>query len=46
MITYYNYNLDSLNQPIDSTLLKNGWFRRPTDRLFTFGMFLQDYLIH
>jgi hypothetical protein len=21
-----------------------GWFRRPTDRLFTFGLYLQDYL--
>jgi len=42
--TYYDYTLDSLNQPIDSTLMEGGWFRRPTDRLFTFGMFLQDYL--
>jgi len=42
--TYYEYKLDSLNQPIDSTLTEGGWFRRPSDRLFTFGMFLQDYL--
>jgi hypothetical protein len=42
--TYYDYTLDSLNQPIDSTLTEAGWLRRPTDRLFTFGMFLQDYL--
>ena len=42
--TYYDYTLDSLNQPIDSSLMEGGWFRRPTDRLFTFGMFLQDYL--
>ncbi|MDF2190058.1 TonB-dependent receptor [Paraflavitalea sp. CAU 1676] len=42
--TYYNYKLDSLNQPIDSTLTEGGWLRRPTDRLLTFGMFLQDYL--
>jgi hypothetical protein len=42
--TYYDYTLDSLNQPLDSTLVEGGWFRRPTDRLFTFGMFLQDYL--
>ena len=42
--TYYDYKLDSLNQPIDSALVEGGWFRRPTDRLFTFGMFLQDYL--
>ncbi len=42
--TYYNYKLDSLNKPIDSTLTEGGWLRRPTDRLLTFGMFLQDYL--
>jgi hypothetical protein len=42
--TYYNYTVDSLNQPVDSTLTEAGWLRRPTDRLFTFGMFLQDYL--
>jgi hypothetical protein len=42
--TYYDYKLDSLNQPIDSSLVEGGWFRRPSDRLFTFGMFLQDYL--
>lgn len=42
--TYYTYKLDSLNQPVDSTLTEAGWLRRPTDRLFTFGMFLQDYL--
>ena len=42
--TFYNYKLDSLNQPVDSTLSKQGWVRRPTDRLLTFGMFFQDYL--
>ncbi len=42
--TYYNYKLDSLNQPVDSTLTQAGWVRRPTDRLLTFGMFFQDYL--
>jgi hypothetical protein len=42
--TYYNYSLDSLNKPVDSSLQQGGWFRRPSDRLFTFGMFLQDYL--
>jgi len=42
--TYYNYTLDSLNQPVDSTLVHQGWVRRPTDRLFTLGMFFQDYL--
>jgi hypothetical protein len=42
--TYYNYTLDSLNNVVDSSLQQGGWFRRPSDRLFTFGMFLQDYL--
>ena len=42
--TYYNYKLDSLNQPADSSLMNQGWVRRPTDRLLTFGMFFQDYL--
>lgn len=41
---YYNYTLDSLNQPIDSVKTPMGWVRRPTDRLFTFGLYLQDYL--
>jgi carboxypeptidase-like protein/TonB-dependent receptor-like protein len=41
---YYNYTLDSLNRPIDSVKTPAGWVRRPTDRLFTFGLFLQDYL--
>ncbi len=41
---YYDYTLDSLNQPIDSVRKQAGWVRRPTDRLLTFGMFLQDYL--
>ena len=36
--------LDSLNQPVDSTLVQQGWIRRPTDRLLTLGMFIQDYL--
>jgi hypothetical protein len=42
--SYYNYTLDSLNKPLDSTLVQQGWIRRPTDRLFTLGMFIQDYL--
>ncbi len=42
--TYYEYTLDSNNVPIDSTLQQGGWFRRPTDRFLTFGLFLQDYL--
>jgi hypothetical protein len=41
---FYNYTLDSLNHPIDSIRTPAGWVRRPTDRLFTFGLFLQDYL--
>jgi hypothetical protein len=42
--SYYNYTLDSLNQPKDSMLMQQGWVRRPSDRLITFGMFFQDYL--
>jgi hypothetical protein len=41
---YTEYTLDSLNQPVDSAKVPGGWFRRPTDRLITFGMFFQDYL--
>ncbi|MEO5998971.1 MAG: TonB-dependent receptor [Chitinophagaceae bacterium] len=41
---FYNYKLDSLNQPLDSTKQQGGWFRRPTDRLITFGLYFQDYL--
>ena len=42
---YYKvYTLDSLNKPVDSATVQNGWLRRPTDRLITFGMFFQDYL--
>ncbi|HEY4154002.1 MAG TPA: carboxypeptidase-like regulatory domain-containing protein [Puia sp.] len=41
---YYDYALDSLNRPVDSSLVRQGWIRRPTDRLFTLGMFIQDYL--
>lgn len=42
--TYYDYTLDANNKPVDSTLKEAGWLRRPSDRLVTFGMFLQDYL--
>ena len=42
--SFYTYTLDSLHNPIDSTKTKAGWVRRPTDRLFTLGIFLQDYL--
>ncbi len=41
---YYHYTLDSLNRPLDSVKTPAGWVRRPSDRLFTFGLFLQDYL--
>ena len=41
---FYTYTLDSLHRPVDSTLTPAGWVRRPSDRLFTFGLFLQDYL--
>jgi CarboxypepD_reg-like domain/TonB-dependent Receptor Plug Domain len=41
---YYNYELDSLNHPVDSVRVEQGWVRRPTDRLLTLGMFIQDYL--
>lgn len=42
--SWYNYKVDSLNQPIDSVKVNGGWLRRPNDRLVTFGMFFQDYL--
>lgn len=42
--TYFDYTLDENNIPIDSTQREAGWLRRPSDRLLTFGMFLQDYL--
>ena len=42
--SYQQYTLDAQNKPIDSTTVDVGWLRRPTDRMFTFGMFFQDYL--
>src|SRR5437763_3084007 len=42
--TYTVYKVDSLNKPVDSSVVNGGWLRRPTDRLVTFGMFFQDYL--
>jgi hypothetical protein len=30
--------------PVDSVFNEVGWVRRPTDRLITLGLFLQDYL--
>lgn len=41
---YKMYTVDSFGKPIDSTNVEGGWFRRPTDRTITFGMFFQDYL--
>ena len=41
---FYTYTLDSLGRPLDSSKTRMGWVRRPTDRLFNFGLFLQDYL--
>lgn len=41
---FYRYTLDENNQPTDSTLMEGGWYRRPTDKRVSFGMFLQDYL--
>ncbi len=41
---YTVYKTDSLNRPVDSSTVEGGWFRRPTDRTITFGMFFQDYL--
>jgi len=41
---YTEYTIDTLNQAIDSSTVEGGWFRRPTDRTLTFGMFFQDYL--
>jgi hypothetical protein len=41
---YYNYTLDSSNHAVDSTRVEQGWVRRPTDRLLTLGLFIQDYL--
>ncbi|MFN8289978.1 MAG: TonB-dependent receptor [Chitinophagaceae bacterium] len=38
------YTLDSLNQPVDSSIIQNGYLRRPTDRRITFGMYFSDYL--
>jgi TonB-dependent Receptor Plug Domain len=42
--TYKEYTLNDQNEPIDSVTKEQGWVRRPTDRLITFGMFFQDYL--
>jgi len=41
---YYHYTIDSLGHPLDSTRRQMGWTRRPSDRLFNLGLFLQDYL--
>ncbi len=41
---YTNYTIDSLGKITDSARVEGGWYRRPTDRTITFGMFFQDYL--
>lgn len=41
---YYRYTIDSSMQVMDSALTEAGWLRRPTDRLFNLGLFIQDYL--
>lgn len=41
---YTVYKTDSLNRPVDSSSQSAGWLRRPTDRMISLGMFLQDYL--
>lgn len=41
---YYDYTRDDQGNITDSTQKEMGWIRRPSDRLVTFGMFLQDYL--
>ncbi|QEC55762.1 TonB-dependent receptor [Flavisolibacter ginsenosidimutans] len=41
---YTKYTIDSLGKITDSSRVEGGWFRRPTDRTITFGMFFQDYL--
>ncbi|HUR67539.1 MAG TPA: TonB-dependent receptor [Chitinophagaceae bacterium] len=41
---YKIYKIDSLNRPIDSSTVQNGYVRRPTDKRITFGMYFQDYL--
>jgi hypothetical protein len=38
------YKLDSLNQPVDSSITQNGFLRRPNDRRVTVGLYIQDYL--
>ncbi|QES90153.1 TonB-dependent receptor [Rhizosphaericola mali] len=48
--TYQNAEGQTINsqtqdkQITDSTVSNAGWFRRPTDRRITLGMFFQDYL--
>ena len=41
---YQVYRVDSSGKPTDSSTVEGGWYRRPTDRTITFGMFFQDYL--
>lgn len=41
---YKNFIVNDQNEVIDSLSMNRGWMRRPTDRLFTLGLFIQDYL--
>lgn len=41
---FTTYKRDSMGAITDSSRVQNGWLRRPTDRMITFGMFFQDYL--
>ncbi|MCZ8285674.1 MAG: TonB-dependent receptor, partial [Bacteroidia bacterium] len=50
-VTYYNSDGDTIvsgytfnNVAVDSTVKFPGYIPRPTDQLFTFGMFFQDYI--
>ena len=42
--SYTKYIVDDQNKPVDSSIVRVGYLRRPTDRMITFGMFFQDYL--
>jgi hypothetical protein len=42
--SYLKFSLDTAMNIIDSSMVDAGWMRRPTDRLFNLGMFIQDYL--
>jgi hypothetical protein len=41
---FKRYTVDENNMPVDSVEVEGGWYRRPTDKLLTVGLFFQDYL--